>query len=266
MFEFSLIPGGGNAIVTALMSQPDANRGLIWERYLPTLSQGANNSKSAVEAALGKFVKLESKDERLGERRKRFERALTAMGHAGNGMVPITLRMRVAWRLACGLGSAHPTNNGFSFDPVTGSPYLPGSSVKGMCRQWAHWKEWDVQKINRLFGPEHLEGEEGGAQGQTTFFDAFPETTVTLHMDIVNCHHMDYNIGNVEEPLETDNPNPAFFLSMMNKAVFLFTVLVHGTADADDIKDLLKGALMNLGIGAKTAAGYGVFTEGERHG
>ena len=42
-------------------------------------------------------------------------------------------------RFVTGLGRSHPVENGFAWRPTLGTPYLPGSSVKGMARAWGSW-------------------------------------------------------------------------------------------------------------------------------
>ena len=257
----ALVPGKRSHIVAQLLqSSATANRGLIWDRYLPMWdgepAAGRIIRHNMLRDVLEQFAKHSSSDEQLDERFKRFQRALGLLDR-----VPVTLKRKLSWHLASGLGNDHPTENGFTFDSVSGSPVLTGSAIKGMCRRWADCLEWDKEKITRLFGPEITKGNGNSAQGDALFFDAFPEKSVRLHADIVNCHHKDYYGGTANEPLETESPNPVFFLSVKSGAVFLFTVLAQNAADAEDLAELLNGALMNLGIGAKTAVGYGIFTQ-----
>ena len=40
-------------------------------------------------------------------------------------------------RFVTGLGRSHPVENGFAWHPTLGTPYLPGTSIKGMVRTWA---------------------------------------------------------------------------------------------------------------------------------
>ena len=40
-------------------------------------------------------------------------------------------------RFVTGLGRSHPVENGFTWHPTLGTPYLPGSSIKGLVRAWA---------------------------------------------------------------------------------------------------------------------------------
>lgn len=51
-------------------------------------------------------------------------------------------------RFVTGLGRSHPLGNGFVWHATLGTPYLPGSSIKGMVRAWTSFArgERDVAK------------------------------------------------------------------------------------------------------------------------
>src|SRR5690606_19232521 len=54
------------------------------------------------------------------------------------------------WHFVTGMGNSHPVENGFSWHPVLGTPYLPGSSVKGLLRAWMeHWVFAEHQEAER---------------------------------------------------------------------------------------------------------------------
>jgi len=66
-------------------------------------------------------------------------------------------RGTVVWRLAVGLGTEHPLENGCTLHRVYGVPYLPGSSIKGLTRNCALDLICDRFDIPRVSDPELLE-------------------------------------------------------------------------------------------------------------
>lgn len=130
-----------------------------------------------------------------------------------------------------GLGLEHPVENGFAWHHSLGTPYLPGSSVKGLVRAWV--EQWQADSISdedftRIFGskkrhhkkdepktgtegkqeqPNEAQGSENqGADkdnkkqaeeadnhaGSVIFLDALPMTAVRLKADIITPHYGDY--------------------------------------------------------------------------
>jgi CRISPR-associated protein Cmr6 len=176
-------------------------------------------------------------------------------------------------RLVVGLGLPHPTETGFLFDRITGCPYLPGSSVKGLLRAAARLVAggelegdravWTEKEIRRIFGPE-LGGEQPPQTGSIVFYDAFPKEWPRLEVDVLTPHHRDHN-DKKAAPADWDEPNPVPFLAIAPGAVFRFAFgpgdLERFENDFPKLESLLGTALDWLGIGAKKAAGYGVFGE-----
>jgi len=166
-------------------------------------------------------------------------------------------------RLVVGLGLPHPTETGFLFDRITGCPYLPGSSVKGLLRAAARLiaagdlegdrAEWTEDEIRRIFGPE-LGGEWTPQTGSMIFYDAFPTAWPRLEVDVLTPHHRGHT-DKTSAPADWDEPNPVPFLTIAPGATFRFAF----GPNEPKLEKLLDTALDWLGIGAKKAAGYGVF-------
>lgn len=180
------------------------------------------------------------------------------------GCEPFTLKSD--WRIALGMGNASVYENGFTFHPTFGIPYLPGSSLKGMTRHWAMAVGKPEKTIKEIFGHENdvnVQSEEF-RQGQIIFFDALP-TDVSQNMvqpDIMNNHYPDYYEGN-KYPADWLSPRPIFFLTMKDIS-FQFCLGYTHHGDSSDSKALLQmaqewltNALEESGVGAKTAVGYG---------
>jgi CRISPR-associated protein Cmr6 len=182
-------------------------------------------------------------------------------------------------RLVIGLGLPHPFETGFLFDRLTGCPYLPGSSVKGLVRSAAQLtvlgdlepcegsQQFWSEHLDQLLGPR-IAGGSGGARGQAAFYDAFPEAWPKLEIDIMTPHYGDY-YQEKRLPGDWDDPVPIPFLTVApgTRFRFWFRLAVACPAEAaEHIEALLSTALDWLGIGAKKAAGYGSFSNGVSHG
>lgn len=199
------------------------------------------------------------------------------------------IQHKTQWRLVSGLGISHPFETGFVFDHTYGVPYLPGSSVKGGARCWAREtrdsgdKRWGKDKdddtvLDVVFGPEDSKGrlqKFEPARGSVIFFDAYPSSWPKLEVDILNPHYKDY-YEKTAPPADWLSPNPVYFLTVASGQTFDFAVAVKPTVgeeafkaarviDLDDLAkkalEAVKGAATELGLGGKTAVGYGYFDE-----
>ena len=161
---------------------------------------------------------------------------------------------------ASGLGREHPVENGFAWHHTLGTPFLPGTSVKGMVRAWAKtWVQAEEQDLARIFGPEPLAQEAG--VGSVIFLDALPIGSVTLKAEIMTPHYGPYYQGG-DIPGDWHSPTPIPFLAVAAQQTFLFAVLPRTLADHDDCLkafEWLSAALEFAGAGAKTATGFGRF-------
>lgn len=176
--------------------------------------------------------------------------------------------------LLVGTGYAHGVDVdediklGFSFDYVTGQPYIPGSSVKGLLRSYfAHPEviraflgddELNVRALEKaVFGTN----DDGKEDGTDTFFDAVirrgDKNGKVMGFDAITPHGEDL----------TKNPTPIKILKVMPDVVFEFafnlktSVIGSKTVTAEQKKELFDKLLINFGIGAKTNVGYGVLME-----
>jgi CRISPR-associated protein Cmr6 len=177
------------------------------------------------------------------------------------------------WYFVTGLGLSHPVENGFSWHPTLGVPYLQGSAVKGLLRAWIeNWAE-DLEKDRqplwqKWFGMDkQQDGKE--AAGDLIFFDALPIEPVELTLDVMAPHMGKWyeEGGEISEQLKPDrvpadwhNPVPVPFLAV-KKGSFIFA-LASRSRTVENVKKALAElgkALEVLGAGAKTAVGYGRF-------
>lgn len=158
-------------------------------------------------------------------------------------------------RFVTGLGRSHPVENGFAWHPTLGTPYLPGSSVKGLVRAWTRL---DADPSPTCETVERLLGDPGTAGG-ISFLDAVPIEPVQLEADVMTPHYAGWTTK--EPPGDWCSPVPIPFLVAAAGTPFLFGV-VPGRADTADLSAVMFwmcSALAWNGGGAKTAVGYGRF-------
>jgi CRISPR-associated protein Cmr6 len=172
------------------------------------------------------------------------------------------------------MGNPHPVENGFSWHPTLAVPYLAGSAVKGLVRAWVEMND-DLEVDNKArlkhwFGTEDKELVAEQA-GDFIFFDALPHQPPTLLCDIMTPHMGKwYEQGGEKDNLKPDvipadwhEPVPVPFLAVKN-AQFIFSIAARDLkhqAEVAKIFEALNQALIWLGAGAKTAAGYGYMSD-----
>lgn len=199
--------------------------------------------------------------------------------------IPVTIpgvtsfRMKTAYPgLLIGTGYAHGTgtdgadadlNCGFSFDYVTGQPYIPGSSVKGVLSSCFRYPEvietllpeaaGRVSELKAsIFGvPQEDAGKWEDETGVDVFFDAVlcgaPGDGRVMGGDYITRH-----------PSVTSDPTPIFIPKILPGVTFEFRFLladsvIGGTVITAAKKLALFAKLIDLfGIGAKTNVGYGI--------
>ena len=178
------------------------------------------------------------------------------------GAHDFTMQFSTVWRFVTGLGRQHPVENGFTWHPTLGVPYLPGSSVKGLVRAWAEQWEETGEDTNRIFGPEQNDV----AVGSVIFLDALPVRRVQLEEDIMTPHFTPYYESSGKQPPgDWYDPIPIPFLTVAPGQDFQFAIMprrsqnTRDVADTGMVRNWLKLALEYMGAGAKTAVGYGRF-------
>ncbi|SPE59701.1 hypothetical protein SBV1_3410002 [Verrucomicrobia bacterium] len=186
-----------------------------------------------------------------------------------------TVELVLESKLLLHLGRASVLENvGLYFERTTGLPLIPGTSLKGLLSTWACWEgnqkgdgsfndvEGFVQQRNelgglsqRVFGDDSKAGSEHA--GEVIFLGGFPMTPPRLGIDIVNPHYDPHGHAKL-------NLTPNAFLCAEPDTKWIFAFYVRaGAANAADLIQATSGwltqALCQVGIGAKTAAGYGRF-------
>lgn len=244
----------------------ESNFGLWYDKFCDQWSEGWDGlgdegKKNWIASAVDGFVGEQQLIRELATRRINLLRSCQ-----GEPMFFKTERPFVT-----GLGRNHPVENGFAWHHALGTPYLPGSSVKGLVRSWAaSWEDWpsEVQKsneINQIFGPKNSKS---NSVGSVIFLDAIPIRPIQLKGDVMTPHYAPY-YQKSDPPADWHSPIPIPFLVVATGQEFLFSIMPRKSMKVQDVKDCSRAkhwlvqALEYIGAGAKTAVGYGRFKQFE---
>ena len=170
-------------------------------------------------------------------------------------------------RFVTGTGLSHPSNNGFAWHPVLGTPYMPGSGVKGMMS--AYWAEEfeDRAEHKKIFGTA------GNASvGLFEFTDLIPCTAPKLAVEILTPHISEYLKSEGKfAPGDWESPIPIQFLAVDKNQSWLVAVIptkrFNKQTDGElfeRVKTKLAEAFLDMGAGAKTEIGMGSFAENKQ--
>lgn len=164
---------------------------------------------------------------------------------------------------------------GFFFDHSTGLPIIPGSSIKGVLKNYLSdksggdesyfkylisdlfpQKKYEINQgnfIEKVFNGMDLTGKHLPIYERDIFLDAIPisggrffgEDYITPHID------------------ELKNPVPIKFLKVMPDIGYKFNFILKNDeylkVSADDKLNIFKKVITDIGLGAKTNVGYGKF-------
>lgn len=190
--------------------------------------------------------------------------------------------------LLAGVGYVHGISDendvkvGFSFDYVTGQPYLPGSSVKGVLRD-VFTGEGGAGIVAEILASDALNGplpegcdigkavkdiENSIFEGDDVFLDAVlvrGNSGGRVMADDSITHH----------PSPTKNPTPIKIFKVLPDVIFEFRFKLKDTVITLDSGEeyklsagrknhLFREMIKTFGIGAKTNTGYGNFVDAER--
>lgn len=182
-----------------------------------------------------------------------------------------------AGRLIIGLGQPSVYETSLTLHHLYGIPYIPGSALKGMTRNWLlgelfsqdEKEALDDEGFRQIFGgpkTNTLKAQRGGVR----FFDAFPLEEPKLVFDIINPHYASYysDPEGKKSPGDYDTPIPIVFLTVETKMGFRIVLTAQensliqrgkfsGKRILPTAAQYLKEALADQGLGAKTSVGYG---------
>jgi CRISPR type III-B/RAMP module RAMP protein Cmr6 len=160
---------------------------------------------------------------------------------------------KILWRLCVGLGAESVYETSINLHRNYAVPIIPGSAIKGCVKAYLRKTGKEAEAvIKEIFGDTKH-------RGKVIFFDAMPKFSGNLiRLDIMNVHYPDYYQKGVS-PGDWMDPTPIPFLVVEN-AEYQFSVASKHANLAEKASFSLKAALKDVGIGAKTSAGYGYFT------
>ncbi|WP_404296459.1 type III-B CRISPR module RAMP protein Cmr6 [Halomonas sp.] len=263
---------------------PQGHAGLWFERFFNRYSDGWKVEDTAKRDFLHSLLGHHSSvDGQVGNTgcvgySGVLDRHAEQLAELAEGLQGGTFAMQSSWHFATGLGNPHPVENGLSWHPVLGTPYLPGSAVKGLARAWLELNDYSPEVRKRMFGSDHKDpaqassfhGEPELIGGEVIFFDALPLEPVILTVDTMTPHMGKWYEQGATRPATAETtpadwhaPTPVPFL--VAKQIVLQFAVAPRNPDAAPLADVarqaLRAALENLGAGAKTSAGYGAFVE-----
>ncbi|MEN9866840.1 MAG: hypothetical protein RL748_2430 [Pseudomonadota bacterium] len=259
--------GFADAYKTALTAPGSINWALRFERFCPFGGKADGGACFDLAGEAAKFNWLKQFDgEKAGcatqlmQEHARRDRLCQAI----DGRM---FELELDWRFLTGSGNPHPIENGLSWHPTLGVPYLPASSFKGLLRAFLeHW-QGDAATLQRsLFGDTQ-------AAGLLQFFDLLPTEPVTLQADVMTPHHGNWYVAGGDSktalapeniPAPWHNPVPIPFLVVQQPFILRAMVApargVQADSLWDDLQTLIAEAFAVAGAGAKTASGYGRMT------
>lgn len=176
---------------------------------------------------------------------------------------------KIEGRMVIGLGAKGALEAGLHLEHTWGVPIIPGAALKGLAAATAHhllvddgWRKRTKDTKREPVSFDELFGMTDDA-GSVVFHDAWwipeaPDATLPIHLDVMTVHHPKYYQhaapGSPPPPSDMDSPIPIPFASVTGS----YLVAVEGDlAWCSTAMDILKIGLAELGIGAKTNAGYG---------
>jgi CRISPR type III-B/RAMP module RAMP protein Cmr6 len=196
--------------------------------------------------------------------RNRRRAALASLA-TGGGTAVRTVALEPMTALVTGTGAGGIRDVGIELHGTYGWPVLPGSTLKGVAHAYARDSELPVPDEAAIFGAPP--GDDASARtGAVTFLDALPgpggigvaEHVLTPHTRGYRLDPDDDNEDDAVPPAEYINPVPVPFL-VLSGGTFLVH-LIGPEPEVDRAADLLKQAVRDIGLGAKTTSGYGYLT------
>lgn len=232
--------------------------GLALQRYLPRgKGEGGQGAHTITREFLQKIVEAGLPPAYPGFF-KRWKEALTALG-------AVWLEATTSTPLAIGLGNASPLEVGLTLHHTYGTPYLPGSALKGLLRRVAAQAGLNEKERAVILGEgPNPQRRSSGSAAYLVFWDGLldPGSRNPLQLDVITPHHTAYyQTGGEAWPTDFDDPVPVPFLSVKPGSVFWIAITYQegGLGWANLAAELLAWGLTHLGLGAKTHSGYGYF-------
>jgi CRISPR-associated protein Cmr6 len=254
------------------------NFNLIYQKYIKIV----NNNKFDLPDVKNilNFLYLENYKEKFRCNLERTNKNIDFIG----------FKAKTASRLLVGFGNPSVLETSLKLDHLYGFPYIPGSALKGVLRNYL---------INEFFKNTEGIADEGLAlkdegfcdifgcpkdsyykeerQGKIFFLDSIPNEFPKIEKDIMTPHFGEYyNSQGREPPADYYSPTIIPFFGVAKEVEFIFYIGIkkqnneylikkssklvgNNTKILDYVKKKMIEALKFQGIGGKTAVGYGYF-------
>lgn len=263
-------PLGKNLAEYVFRNVPVFHAGLVLDRYLPIWFEAGPHPFVSEEKGpfLREFVRSANKAYRDSSAPWRaWSRRHREMVEGWTGAVSVVMRPR--WRWVVGLGNQTILETGITLHHTYGVPYIPGSGLKGLTQALVELEPpegLDAGLKVAIFGEQPGAGKEARhAAGEVVFLGMMPEDgpePPRLAVDVMTPHFPRYYQGERAHPLEVEDPTPVPFLVVAG-GEYRVTVAPRRRATPGDVvaraAQLCRQALEDMGIGGKTAKGYGYF-------
>ena len=174
-----------------------------------------------------------------------------------------SVNLKLRTRLFIGLTGGGMLETGCAISRAHGTPYIPGSSVKGVVAAHALERLDETgDAFRELFGARPTADRPDALSGLIAFHDAWwkPDSAERpLVKEVVTTHHPDYYAKEGATPAtDFDSPIPNPQVAVQGA----FRFVIGGPGEWLDFAErMLVSALTANGAGAKTRAGYGLFAE-----
>lgn len=245
---------------TKSWKQNNGNFSLFFHKFVPYDNNSFDSAKNT-PLILEKVFCFQSKSL---EERITLQNNLVKKSKMGG----FVFRAKLGSNLITGIGTNTPIEVGIALDHNLGTPYIPGSTLKGIVR-YAYCVNY-CRKTNEssfdtsekgfvaLFGSTD---DQNASAGGVAFLDAYPNDPKIVQ-DIMNPHTGSYYKNSSQYPNDTESPIPIKFLVLKKGCSFDFQLIFLNKkveAYKKELEEAFKTALTEFGIGAKTNAGYGLF-------
>lgn len=189
----------------------------------------------------------------LKEYRERQEKILEQLEN--DKYITTSFEARTITKCIPGMGYFSSLETGINLHFLYGFPYISSTTLKGITSDYAIFYEnidQDSEEYKNIFGSQNNKGE-------VIFFDALPVNNRNIFtIDVMTPHFGEYYTKN-EPPADYLNPTPITFICIKENVNFKFYLASKNENSLKLADKLLKGALENIGVGAKTSLGYGLF-------
>lgn len=238
------------------LSSKAEHAGLWLDKFLTTQQESANSNEQP-KTRLVNEVGTISQPEIYTKFYQRWKQTLEQISDVQTG------KATVQGRMAVGLGTESVLETSIKLYHTYGVPYIPASALKGVTASYArdYLQGWEKTSPNyaTVFGTSADDQNNEEAAGFVTFYDALyvPDSGINkqaLHADVITVHHQDYYQDKNLAPADWDSTTPISFLTATGE----YLIALSGPEDWVSLTfDILKEALKELGVGAKTSSGYG---------